>query len=80
MPSRGERRHTTYSAPVGCVDLAAFDDQGEPYQIYACDYCLPWHAEVIIDDDGTPLVREWHAIECEVFEDMIDSVDRPEEF
>lgn len=40
------RRNTTYAAPIGCVDLAAFDQNSEPYEIHGCDYCLPWHAEV----------------------------------
>lgn len=62
------RRRNTYSAPIGCVDLAAFDEHGEPLEIHACLECLPWHAEVHIDDDGEVFVREWHAIECEAFE------------
>ena len=39
-----ERRNITLRAPVGTVDLAAFDDDGEPYEIHACSHCLPWHA------------------------------------
>jgi hypothetical protein len=65
------RRHVTYGAPIGSVDLAAFDDDGEPYEIHECGHCLPWHAEVHLDDDGRPFVREWHAIECEQFEELI---------
>jgi hypothetical protein len=65
-----DRRNTTYGAPVGCVDLAAFDDDGEPYQIHPCNSCLPWHAEVIRGDDGEIFVREWHAVECPEFEEL----------
>jgi hypothetical protein len=72
MAADEHRRNTTYTAPIGCVDLAAFDDQGEPYQIHACEGCLPWHAEVIIDDDGEVFIREWHAVECHVFEELIN--------
>jgi hypothetical protein len=69
--SSAERRKTTYRAPIGCVDLAAFDEDGEPYEIRACNSCLPWHAEVVRDDDGDILVREWHAVECPEFEALI---------
>lgn len=51
----------TYRAPVGCVDLQAFDDDGNSYEIQACHDCLPWHAEVVIVE-GNVLVREWHAV------------------
>jgi hypothetical protein len=66
------RRRTTYSAPIGSVDLAAFDEDGEPYEIHGCHYCLPWYAEVHIGDDGEVFVREWHAVECEAFEELIN--------
>lgn len=68
-----QRRNTTYSAPVGCVELAAFDDEGEPYEIHACNSCLPWHAEVGVDaDNGMIFIREWHAVECPEFEALIN--------
>ena len=57
----------TYRAPVLSVDLAA-----DGYQIWPCDECLPWHAEVIEDDDGT-FVREWHAAECPVLADVMEA-------
>jgi hypothetical protein len=69
--SSAERRNITYQAPIGCVDLAAFDEDGEPYDIRACNSCLPWHAEVVRDDDGEIFVREWHAVECPDFEELI---------
>ena len=72
MEEREPRRNTTYTAPVGCVDLAAFDDDGEPYEIHGCDDCLPWYAEVHLDDDGQVFVREWHAAECKTFQDLIN--------
>jgi hypothetical protein len=71
MQVREPRRKITFGAPVGCVDLAAFNDDGLPYDIHACNSCLPWRAEVHIDDDGTVFVREWHAVECPEFEDLI---------
>ena len=70
----GQRRpNVTLSAPVGCVDLAAFDDKGDPYEIHACHYCLPWHAEVLVED-GNIFVREWHAVECESFQELLDDI------
>ena len=72
MQSGERRRHTSYSAPVGSIDLAAFDENGEPYEIHGCHYCLPWHAEVHLDDGGQIFVREWHAVECEAFEELIN--------
>nr|MDT0521268.1 hypothetical protein [Streptomyces sp. DSM 41633] len=64
-------RDVTYRAPVGCVDLRAFDDEGNAYEIYACHDCLPWHAEVVIVD-GEILVREWHAVGCPQFKELIE--------
>ena len=61
------RPHVTNSAPVGCVDLVAAD-----YQIRPCYDCYPWYAEVVSDPEtGEILVREWHAIECPAFVDLI---------
>jgi hypothetical protein len=60
-----------YTAPIGSIDLAAFDEAGEPYEIHACNYCLPWHAEVHIDDQGHVFVREWHAVDCEHFQELL---------
>jgi hypothetical protein len=62
---------TNLHAPVGSIDLAAFDDAGEPYTITACHDCLPWHAEVIRGEDEDILVREWHAIGCPLFQELI---------
>ena len=53
-----KRRNTTYSSPIGSVDL-------------------PWHAEIHIDDGGEVFVREWHAVECEEFEELIKRADDP---
>ncbi len=64
------RRKLDYTAPIGSVDLAAFDDDGNPYEIWSCAHCLPWHAEVIIDDCGDVGVREWHAVECPAFQEL----------
>lgn len=57
-----------YTAPVLCVDLPAVDERNdnEPFQITPCPDCLPWHIEIVSDDDF-PLgvaVREWHAADC----------------
>ncbi|KOU62677.1 hypothetical protein ADK90_19300 [Streptomyces sp. XY413] len=64
-------RDVTYRAPVGCVDLRAFDNEGNAYEIYACRDCLPWHAEVAIGE-GEILVREWHAVGCPQFKELIE--------
>ena len=66
MPTVPEDK-TTYDAPIGSVDLAAFDDDGVAYDIWPCHYCLPWHAEVVITESGQLMVREWHAVGCEQF-------------
>ncbi|MFD9246629.1 hypothetical protein ACFV0D_32830 [Streptomyces sp. NPDC059556] len=53
------------------MDLRAFDDEGNAYEIHACQDCLPWHAEVVIAD-GEILVREWHAVGCPQFKELIE--------
>ncbi|MFF3968031.1 hypothetical protein ACFYZI_41580 [Streptomyces griseorubiginosus] len=65
------RQDVTFPAPVGCVDLRAFDDDGNSYEISACHDCLPWHAEVVLIE-GEILVREWHAVGCPVFQQLIE--------
>ncbi|MFF4501574.1 hypothetical protein [Streptomyces sp. NPDC001401] len=64
------RQDVTYRAPVGSVDLRAFDDDDNSYEIHACHDCLPWHAEVVVID-GQILVREWHAVGCPQFQQLI---------
>ncbi|MEU3352443.1 hypothetical protein [Streptomyces sp. NPDC037389] len=64
------QQDVTYRAPVGSVDLRAFDDNGKPYEIWACHDCLPWHAEVVVIEEET-LIREWHAVECPQFQQLI---------
>lgn len=61
---------TTYTAPVGSVDLAAFEPDGSSYVIWPCTDCLPFHAEVHVDWVGIPFVCEWHAIDCPQFKAM----------
>jgi hypothetical protein len=64
------QQDVTYRAPVGCVDLRAFDDDGNSYEIHACHDCLPWHAEVVVVEEEI-LVREWHAVSCPQFQQLI---------
>ncbi len=64
------KRNVTNSAPVGSVDLAAFQDDGTPYEIWPCHDCLPWHAEVVAVE-GEVLVREWHAVDCPQFQELV---------
>ncbi len=60
----------TYSAPVLSVDLAA-----EGYQIWPCNDCLPWHAEVVVEDGSDFLyVREWHAAECPTLAEVLRAI------
>lgn len=56
----------TYHAPILCVDLLAFNEDGEPFEIWPCDHCLPWRVEIVHADDwpGGVAAREWHAAEC----------------
>ena len=49
----------------------------EDYVIYACDTCLPWHAEAFADDDGMVWVREWHAMDCPAFQELLAIADQP---
>jgi hypothetical protein len=67
---QSRRPDTTYRAPVGSVDLAAEDDDGSPYEIWPCHDCLPWHVEVIREGDHV-FVREWHAVDCPSFQELI---------
>lgn len=70
------RPNITYSAPIGSIDLAAFNTAGEPYEIHPCADCLPWYAEVVIDPETSEiLVREWHAVECSHFQDLLSDDD-----
>ena len=73
MPE-ARRPNVTYTAPIGSVDLAAFNEDGEAYEIWPCQNCLPFHAEVVLDDDGDVFVREWHAVECPQFIDLTSDV------
>ena len=70
--SAAEQRkpNVTYSAPVGSIDLPAFEEGGTPYEIWPCQDCLPWHAQVVVID-GEVLVREWHAIDCPQLQDLL---------
>jgi hypothetical protein len=56
-----------YDAPVAWVDLDAEGD------IWPCPDCLPWHLEVIRDDDGDVFVREWHAIDCPLLASLLEA-------
>jgi hypothetical protein len=58
-------------APVGSVDMPAFQEDGTPYEIWPCHDCLPWHAEVV-RSEGDVLVREWHAVDCPLFVELIE--------
>jgi hypothetical protein len=36
--------------------------------------CLPWRAEVVTDlETNEILIREWHAVECAAFRDLLES-------
>ncbi|MFD9004501.1 hypothetical protein ACFV0T_26670 [Streptomyces sp. NPDC059582] len=63
--------NTTRSAPVGSIDLRAFADDGTAHEIWPCHHCLPWHAEVV-QVEGEILVREWHAVDCPDFQELVD--------
>jgi hypothetical protein len=63
------RPNVTYSAPVLSVDLAA-----DGYQIWPCHDCLPWHAEVVAEEDGYIAVREWHAAECPTLAEVLRAI------
>ena len=73
MPT--ERPNTNLAAPVGSVDLAAFESDGTPISFRPCQECAPWHAEVM-NKDGYVFVREWHAIDCKTFRMLTEKVTR----
>jgi hypothetical protein len=61
----GDRPNVSESAPLGYVELAAFERDGTPISFRPCRECAPsWRAEVM-NKDGFVLVREWHAADCE---------------
>ncbi|RBQ15361.1 hypothetical protein DP939_36380 [Spongiactinospora rosea] len=62
--------NTTYTAPVGSIDLMHAKADGTPNEIWPCHDCLPWHAEVVVVDEEI-VVREWHAIDCPHFQDLL---------
>ncbi|WP_030757423.1 hypothetical protein [Streptomyces sp. NRRL F-5135] len=64
------QQDVTYRAPVGSVDLKAFDEDGNSYEIRACHDCLQWYAEVVVVA-GEVLVREWHAVGRPQFQELI---------
>ncbi|WP_331764430.1 hypothetical protein [Streptomyces anulatus] len=73
MSDAGKRKpNVTYNAPIGSVDLVAFKEDGTSYEIWACLDCLPWHAE-LVRVEGELLVREWHAVDCPQFQNLISA-------
>ncbi|MEU5958755.1 hypothetical protein [Streptomyces sp. NPDC047525] len=70
MSDESREPNVTYSAPVGSVDLNAFKQDGTSHEIWPCNDCLPWHAEVV-RVDGEVLLREWHAVDCEQFQRLV---------
>ena len=50
--------------------MRALEDDGKSHEIHAWADCLAWHAEVVIVE-GEVLVREWHAVGCPQFQDLI---------
>lgn len=70
--AQSPRPNVTFSAPIGSVDLRAFNDDGDPCEVVACPDCLPWRAEVARDPESNEIVvREWHAVECPLFQELI---------
>jgi hypothetical protein len=70
---RPPRPDITFHAPIGSIDLRAFNEVGEAYEITACMECLPWRAEVVTDPETKEiLVREWHAVECAAFISLLE--------
>jgi hypothetical protein len=73
-PPRPPQPDITFHAPIGSIDLRAFNEVGEAYEITACMECLPWRAEVVTDPETKEiLIREWHAVECGAFKDLLEN-------
>jgi hypothetical protein len=49
---------------VKSFELLAADDLTEPIEIWPCNSCGSWHAEVYRRADGRGAVREWHDERC----------------
>jgi hypothetical protein len=64
-------RRFSHASPVGSSDLAAFNRDREPYEIWPCPECAPWQAEVIAEDDGYIAIRVWHSIDCPNFQSSL---------
>ena len=62
------------SAPVGSVDLEC-----DAFAIWPCEECLPWHVEIVRDpgDSEHILAREWHAIDCSLFQELLAVFRKP---
>jgi hypothetical protein len=71
VSERKREPNTTRRAPIGSVDLAAFKEDGTPYEIWPCHDCLPWHAEAVRIGDEIR-IREWHAFDCPQLQELIN--------
>lgn len=70
-----DRPNTNYSAPILSVDLTPWEQDGTPIEVWPCNDCLPWHIEVVTDEDDEVWVREWHAAECPTFKELLGEGD-----
>lgn len=64
------QQDVTYWAPVGSVDLKASDDDGTRTRSVRATTVCRGYAEVVVVA-GEVLVREWHAVGCPQFQELI---------
>lgn len=51
--------------------MPAFAEDGSSYEVWPCHHCLPWRIEVV-RVEGEIMVRAWHAVDCELFQEMLE--------
>ena len=71
---RPEPQHDSYCNhrdPLVPLDLAVFDNAGDPLPVWPCGHCDPWHLEVVRDGQGEVWAREWHAPDCPHLADLL---------
>lgn len=69
MPSASEVGMGSSDDRLLNAPVLAFEYPAEDEVVWPCNDCLPWHVEVVKDpEDGEILIREWHAIGCNVWE------------
>lgn len=66
------KKRVTLGSPVLAFDFPW--QEGEEYK--ACHHCLPWSVEFFFDPQtDEPWVREWHAVDCALWDQLAEDDD-----